>query len=253
MKSIAILTEDFSAYHDLIRALRVADVPFESLVFGDAVPERVGAIITTEAERHRVPSPNVVVMDGDARQAVASARRMVEGKEKYGSLILGVDPGEKPGFAVIADGEVLYAKEAESPEAVADLIQEAIDAYPSASYTARVGHAGQTHRDRILNALAQIPVTVEIVDEAETTGNHTRMSGQRNIAAAITIAMSGGERIPKRVRKLSPTDGEIQDLQQRSRERSEGRITISQDLARKVASGEMSMENAIRVQKRGGA
>lgn len=253
MKTVAILTEDFSAYHDLVRALRRADVPFESLVFGDPIPARVGVVVTTEAEADRVPFGTVVTMEGgdggDAPRAVARARRLLEGKDRYGSLILGIDPGEKPGFAAVADGEVLFATEATGPEAVVELVERAVEAYPSASYTVRIGHGATTHRDRILNGLTQVPVPVEMVDERRTTPTLTRMSGERNIAAAIAIALSPGERVPKRIRPLSPSDGEIRDIQHRSRKRSKGQVTISRALARKVASGEMSMDVAIAAQK----
>lgn len=249
MKTIAILTEDFSAYHDLVRALRRRDVPFESLAFGDPIPDRVGAVITTEEERDRVPASNVVALDGSPREAVARATRLLEGKERYASLILGVDPGEKPGFAVIADGELLHATEAVGPEVVVDLVEEAIEAYPSASYTVRIGHGATTRRDRILNALTRVPVPVEIVDEEQTTGTHTRMSGERNIEAAVAIALSSGRRVAKRIRTLQPSPGEIRDIQHRSRKASKGRVTISRDLAEKVASGEMSMGKAIALQR----
>lgn len=254
LKRVGILTEDFAAYHDLVRALERADVPFDSLVFDEAVPARIGVVVTTEAEADRVPFGTVVTLDTDggrpeARRAAARAKRLLEGRDKYASLILGVDPGEKPGFAVVADGEVLYATEAHGPEAVADLVEQAVESYPSAAYTVRIGHGATTHRDRILNALTQVPVPVEMVDERRTTPDRSRMSGERNIQAAIAIALTSGDRVQKRIRPLAPSQGEIRDIQDRSRQASEGRVTISRALAHKVASGEMSMEVAIAVQQ----
>lgn len=245
MKSIAIVTEDFSVYPDLVRALRRRDLAFESLTFDDPIPDRVGAVITTEAERHRIDSSNVVVMDGDAREAVASAKRMLAGKDKYGTLIFGVDPGRTPGLAVIGDGDLLWATEAEGPEEVAELVQDAIDAYPSAAYRLRIGHGAATHRDRILNSLTSVPVPVEIVDEARTTPSEIRLRDERDIAAAIRIALSEGHAIPKRTRSPDPSEGEVRDVQDRSRRASSGAVTISRDLARKVAAGKMSMDKAI--------
>lgn len=249
MKTIAILTEDFSVYHDVVRALKRRDLHFESLVFDEPIPERVGAVITTEAERHRVPSGNVVVVDGDARHAVASAVRLLEGKDRYDRLLIGIDPGEKPGFAVVGDGDVVYATEAKGPEAVGDLVEEAIEAYPSASNTLRVGDGAGTRRDRILNVLTRFPVPVELVDEDDTTPSETRMSGERNIEAAINIALEQGREIPNHAREPDPTAGEIRDIQHRSRRESQGLVTIRRELARKVARGEMTMQSAIDVQK----
>ena len=45
--------------------------------------------------------------------------------------------------------------------------------------------------------------------------------------------------------ELQPTEGEVKELQRRSRIKSQGRVTISLDLARKVALGELTLEEAI--------
>lgn len=48
---------------------------------------------------------------------------------------------------------------------------------------------------------------------------------------------------------VRPSDGEIREIQRRSRIRSSGRITISKELARQVATGEKEMDEAIEEQK----
>ena len=45
--------------------------------------------------------------------------------------------------------------------------------------------------------------------------------------------------------ELQPTEGEVKELQRRSRIKSQGRVTISSDLARKVALGELTLAEAI--------
>ena len=56
----------------------------------------------------------------------------------------------------------------------------------------------------------------------------------------------GGIRIYS-VRKLNPTEGELKEIQRQSRITSSGNLTISTELARRVACGELSLEDAIKI------
>ena len=47
-------------------------------------------------------------------------------------------------------------------------------------------------------------------------------------------------------RELNPTDGDLKEIQRQSRIQSLGGLTISTELARMVACGEISMLEAIR-------
>jgi hypothetical protein len=44
---------------------------------------------------------------------------------------------------------------------------------------------------------------------------------------------------------MEPTDGELREIQRKSRIKSQGRITISSELAKKVALGELTLAEAI--------
>jgi len=70
-----------------------------------------------------------------------------------------------------------------------------------------------------------------------------------DVLAAVNIARIGGEEIESR--DVTPTPGEIRMIQNRSRERGDDQRTIDEELARRVALGELSMEEALR-RHRGG-
>ena len=55
----------------------------------------------------------------------------------------------------------------------------------------------------------------------------------------------GGIRV-NNVRELKPTIGDLKEIQRQSRIHSSGDLTISTELARKVACGEITMDEAIR-------
>lgn len=243
-KVLGIMTQDFRLYHDLVAALKARDIPFSSLSFARRIPENVGAILTSPSEAGRIRTPHVVVVD-EVESAIAKALQLLKGKIEWRELVIGVDPGRQPGVAVVGDGDVLDTRIAATPEAVGDLVRQAIRTFPAKQVTARVGHGDPTNRNRILNVLARDPLRVEVVDEAGTT----RRSAQPDVDAAIEIAMLPGVRVEPPF-EVAPTHGEIREVQRRSRLDSEGEVTISSELARSVARGEISLEEAIAHQRR---
>ncbi len=103
-KVLAILTEDFRLYHDLVAALKARDLPFASLSFARRVPESVGAILTSPAEAAKIRFPHVVRVD-DIDASIAKALQLLKGKAAWRELWIGVDPGREPGVAIIGDGD----------------------------------------------------------------------------------------------------------------------------------------------------
>ncbi len=244
-KVLGVLTEDFRLYHDVVAALRARGLPFVTLAFSRRVPEHVGAVLTSSAEAERIRAAHVVVVD-DVENAIARALQALKGKTEWRELLIGVDPGHEPGVAVLGDGDVLDTRLAPNPEAVRERILTALRMFPARQVRVRVGHGDPTNRNRILNALAQDGLRVEIVDEAGTT----HRTPQPDLDAAVDIARTPGVRVepPFEVR---PTPGEVREIQRRSRLQSGGRVTISTELADAVARGELTLDAAIDRQRRG--
>jgi hypothetical protein len=64
-----------------------------------------------------------------------------------------------------------------------------------------------------------------------------------DVLAAVNIARLDGERVDSR--DVEPTTGELQRIKDESRQRSGGDRTIDDDLARRVASGELDVDEAL--------
>lgn len=231
----------------MLEALRKHDLKFVSLNFSEPIPTNVGVIITTEAERDKVDFDKVITYP-DPEAAIARARRMLAGEKSVKEVLIGIDPGTKPGFAVLADGVVTHRSLAESPEAVADMVDDIVKEYPTTRVTVRLGNGDRTNRNRIFNALWDSGQMVEIVDERNTT----KRSQTPDEDAAVEIAMTPGYRPSKR-QETEPCDGEIRNIQRISRLESGGMITVSRELAKKVAIGELSLREAIEQQRLGNA
>ena len=242
-KVLGVMTEDFRLYHDLVAELKARDIPFVSLSFSRKIPENVGVIVTSPSEADRVRRPHVVAA-GDLGTAIARALQVLQGKTRWDEVLVGIDPGAEPGVAVVGDGHVLATYHAPSPEGVAGIVRDALGTFPSDRRQVRIGHGDRTNRNRILNGLARQGLPMEIVDEAGTTDR----THEADIDAAIKIAFVPGVRAAPPY-DVEPTPGEVREIQRRSRVSSEGGVTISKDLASRVARGEITLDEAIRKQR----
>jgi len=247
MKVVGILTENFSVYHDLIEYMKEHEIAFESLQFKEDIPAKVGVVITTEEEEDKVYfKPKVVISSNKPiSEAVNEAKMLLAGKTKFRRLVIGIDPGKRPGIAVVGDGEVVETVQALTPEDVKGIVRNLISAFPSERRIIKIGHGDPTHRNRIINTLLDLRVRIEMVDETSTT----ERTDYPDIKAAISIAMVDGKIVREKY-SINPTRWELKDIQRQSRIRSKGMMTISKELAKKVAEGEMTIDGAIREQRK---
>jgi hypothetical protein len=248
MKIIGVVTENFSLYYELVHLLKHDRIPFVSLSLSDSIPANVGVVITSrdESDKIRFKKKLVIGKGDDHRATINEALRMISGKDRYNMLVIGIDPGNRPGLAVLGDGIVVETAQIASPEEVAVEIERILPLHPAKDVRVRIGHGDKTNRNRIINSLSGLPVIIEIVDEKGTT----KHSVSPDIQAAIDIAHSEGE-IASPPLKVEPSEGEIRNIQRQSRIFSDGRVTISATLAKKVALGEITLEEAVSLQQRG--
>ncbi len=245
MQIIGLLTEDPRAYYEILETLRDQGARFVSLDFSDPIPANVGVVITTEQEKDRVDF-DMVVTDPDPDEAVMRAKRILAGESAVRELTIGVDPGIRPGFAAIGDGVILARSIAPSPESVGEFVEDIVKEYPGANVVVRIGHGDRTNRNRIFNTLWDLGHDLEIVDERNTT----KRSQTPDEDAAIEIALTPGYR-PRKRQEVDPAPGEIRNIQRISRLESSGSLTVSKKLAKMVATGELTLDDAIEKQKNG--
>ena len=181
-------------------------------------------------------TPVVRADPDDPRRAVEEAlARMRTGD---GRTVVGIDPGEKPGIAVLV-GDVIVAAfqvpAADAAETVADAVEEAVDPL------VRVGDGARLIGSRIID---DIDARVELVDETGTTPYlGTGARGMGDVLAAANIARIEGD--PIESRDIEPTAGEIQRIKDRSRKASDHNRAIDESLARRVARGDLTIAEAL--------
>ncbi len=243
-RSVALVTRDPALYHELAGFLRERRLPAISLFPGDRIPDRVAVVLTSAEERARIDHPRVLVAaeGGDRRALGAAIAHALGSTDPAGELIVGIDPGPRPGYAIVVGSSCLGEGNLDGPDAVAGFVAQLRHRFPDRPIRFRVGAGHPPSRNRVVNLLVRKSRTVELVNESGTTPRGRRRP--RDAEAARRIAASPGVPIHEPL-VASITPGEIADLQRLSREGSGGRLTISRRSADRVLRGELSLAEAL--------
>lgn len=236
---IVVATRNFELYHDVIKELRGRDVGFTTIEPTDDIPEGASAVISGRDERvgDDEDIPTFTATPDTARQTVERVLAWLRGGE--GRTVVGVDPGDHPGIAVLRGDMVVSAFQIPLEEAVEVIIAE-VEGEPDA--IVRIGDGARLKGAQLINGLED--VRIELVDETGTTPYLGQgASGRGDLLAAVNIARIAGE--PVTERQVEPTEGELAVIQHRSREVSEGNRAIDEGLAERVALGELTIEEAL--------
>jgi hypothetical protein len=156
--------------------------------------------VTTEAERPTVKHPNVLVYDpeNEPAETIDKAVRMIQSKEAYKEVVVGVDPGKNFGVAVLGDGRILKKTQTFSLEKAVDTV-----------LTESKRTLAQKHRVRIGNGIPELAkeiaarletalpdeVPIELVSEVGTSTVKTDGAKRKATDAdsAIEIARKNGQ------------------------------------------------------------
>ncbi|WP_299233304.1 hypothetical protein [Natronomonas sp.] len=239
---IVVATADFEVYHGVVGELRDRGVEFTTTEPGDDLPERATVAVVGPEDEHP-PVRTVRARPDRPREAVEEALSALRGDR--GRTVVGIDPGDKPGIAVLSGGTVVAAFQVPVAD-VSDVVTEELEG--AADPVVRIGDGARLRGAAIVDELED--VRVELVDETGTTPYQgAGVRGMGDVLAAVNIARLEGETIESR--DIEPTAGEIRLVQERSRERGDDGRSIDETLARRVALGELSMAEALR-RHRGG-
>ncbi|KYH26116.1 hypothetical protein HAPAU_12080 [Halalkalicoccus paucihalophilus] len=234
---IVVATEDFEVYHGVVGELRERGVAFTTIEPGDELPERTRVLIGGPDDEPPDGVESIRADPDNPREAVEAALSALRTGD--GRTIIGVDPGDRPGIAVLSGETVVAAFQvplADAAELVIEEVRGGLDPL------VRIGDGARLQGATIVNALDG--VRVELVDETGTTPSlGTGARGMGDVLAAVNIARMEGEAIEHR--EIEPTEGELTVIKRRSRERSPENREIDEALARRVAHGELTVEEAL--------
>ncbi|KAF5415593.1 MAG: hypothetical protein C5S48_05265 [Candidatus Methanogaster sp.] len=246
IKQIALITDDFSLHQSVISEVRSRNLKIVTFRVGEEIPVHIGVVITTDPETGAIdfdPDHIVIVSPAERADTVVDRAIMKLRDIKDDSIIIGIDPGERTGVAVLAETTVLSTYCVPMAEVYQTVLRIMESVHPE-HVIIRIGHGARLIGTRIVNSLTKLKAHIELVDETGTTPAKGR---DPDIHAAIRIAHLKGIPIGKRF--ITPSIGEIRSIQDQSREQTGGELTISRSLAERVATGELILKDAILIQK----
>ena len=250
--TVVVATENFEVYHGVVNELRDRGVTFTTVEPGDSLPDSATVLIRTEddevdpdGDESDARVEEVVADPEEPRRAVEQALALLRGGGE-GRTVVGIDPGTRPGIAVLSGGVVVAAFHvplSDVAETVRSEVEDAVDP------VVRIGDGARLQGAQLVRELEDVPV--ELVDETGTTPYlGTGARGMGDVLAAVNIARLEGERVE--TRDIEPTAGELQVIKNRSRERADDNREIDEELARRVAFGDLTLEEAMDEHRNGG-
>jgi hypothetical protein len=204
---VAVATVQGKTYFLIVNKLKEKNIPFISLIPGETVPTEVKVVITTEKEKNRINHEKVLVYNGETEpDALADEiRKILQGKEAYEKIVIGVDPGDVFGLAVVADGKVNETANCFSIQEVLKKTETLVKTVDLAAtgVTVKIGNGVPAYKDLLeaLDVALQPEVILEVVSEAGTShilNENKHRRGLRDIASAIRIAGRTGYVYPRR-------------------------------------------------------
>ena len=203
---IAVATVHGRAYYKLVTELQKRGLPFLSLKPWDHVPISIKAVLTTGDESHQVSHPKILVFDPETNpeHAVDKALLVIEGKQGYEKVVVGVDPGKTYGIAVLGDNKILATLTASDSDKASHLVVDRLKRFPAEVRVVRVGNGPAEYTKTLLDSLDKIlpeEAVMEIVSEAGTSRlakASVNRRGLKDTVSAIKIAGRNGRMFSRR-------------------------------------------------------
>lgn len=206
---IAVATVSGKAYYIIVNELKKMNIPFISLTPYEPISFEIRVVITTEKERPLINHEKILTFkdEMDPQALINQALQHVEGKTSYEKIVIGVDPGEVLGLAVLADGKVIKTGNCfsikETLREIESILKNLKDIKASL-ITVKIGDGIPEYKEKLLHALDKMlpsNITLESVREAGTNSyisdaKHRR--GLRDIVSAIKIARRNGNKYLRR-------------------------------------------------------
>jgi hypothetical protein len=197
---IAVATVNGRAYYELVNELQRKRLTFLSLKPWDPIPLHVKVVITTEEESRQISHPNVLLFKqgSNPETVVDEAILIIQGKQGYEKIVVGVDPGKTYGIAILGDNKVLATLTASNMDEAAHLIVDSLKRFPAEVKVVRVGKGPPEYTKTLLSSLDKtLPegTLMEIVSEAGTSRLTSKSVNRRvlkDAASAIKIAGRNG-------------------------------------------------------------
>jgi len=210
MKSdVAVVTVSGKAYYLIIRELKKRNVPFLSLTPSEEIPIDIKVVLTTEEERPLLKHEKILVLKNkmEPEALVKEVLQAIHGRGCCRKIVIGVDPGEVFGLAILVDGDIVETENCFSTEETLNKIETFLGTLKSNSSTyisVKIGDGVAEYKENLLRALdRRLPssIVLQSVREEGTNrfiGKVKHRRGLRDIVSAVKIAGRNGYTFARR-------------------------------------------------------
>lgn len=188
-------------YYKITNALKLMELPFDSLSPEEAAASRAKVIITTQDEAVIVNRKGTVMFDTELEKypAIAKAKilRSIMGEHADDQLTIGIDPGSRIGISAIYLHQEIASEVESSPQDAIDQVSAMLGGIESRKKVVKIGDGDTRMAKQIaymLKSKFRDRVIVEIVDERGTSQNtDANRRGARDKSSARMIAFRSGK------------------------------------------------------------
>ncbi len=168
MTRVGIYTHDFKFYHDIVVALKRWNLPFFSITDLYSIPTDINVIMSSVNDTFTLPGQ---IKAGNPLEGIRRCLPILLNREEFNKVIIGIDPGPRPGVAVMADGVLMEAWECPVISNIRESVIKIIDDYSYNYVMIKIGNGDRPNRDIIIKYLKNLAPMI-IVNEENTSTPH---------------------------------------------------------------------------------
>lgn len=249
-REIIVATKNPKILYIVVEILKGLDLKFELCEPGDRRCKIAKVVVTTEDESGSIDKNRLVLVEEESDKVSISINIMLRYFEIMvpHEVIIGIDPGLRTGFAVIADGTVVYTTTLTSPIDVVDtsiLIAEMVSSnFADSRFVIRVGAGSKLYFTLLLRGLSRTLSLdmIELVDE-----HHTTFPGgyENDQSSAVLIGARIGHPPVITDLEIEPKMGYVRALQHLFECITVNKNNLSIDDARMILVGEITLEEML--------
>ncbi|MEM2210478.1 MAG: hypothetical protein QW372_03210 [Nitrososphaerales archaeon] len=199
-KEVAVVTVDGKAYYTITNLLKKLNIPYVDIPPNEKIYQQIKLVLTTKREAPLIQHNKVLCIESLENDLITAKRRIFSALygEENGSLIIGIDPGERIGFAVYYQQKEVDSDVTINVNDLVDKVMMLINSYPAVEKKIRIGNGDPILANKIAKRLYNClkdSAIIELVDERGTTSlSKASKRGVRDRKSASLIALRQGRR-----------------------------------------------------------
>ncbi len=169
---LAVYASHAKDYYAIVEVLKKHHFKFLSLNPGAPLPKGIKALVVSSKDLDKIecpPSVKLIKVDDETLPITpAKVKLALDGKDLFSELVIGIDPGETYGLAVLGDLDLIDCRVFRDLGALKEYVDLLLKARLATKVLLRVGNGSPRHRDKVLSTLSSTlkGVEVEVVDES---------------------------------------------------------------------------------------